>query len=91
MPPKSHGRKHNAQRRQIETPATVQAGSSDPAGSSAPVAAAATIVSNVKTSNRPSSTQSVPRRIYVGRELIRVAIVTVITIGILVVLAFVLQ
>lgn len=92
MPPKSHGKKHNAQRRPVEKTEATQTSTTGTVESTGATTAAVASSPAVRPSVRqPSNTQPAPRHVYVGRELLRVAIVTVVTIAILVVLSFVLK
>jgi hypothetical protein len=94
MPAKSHGKKRSNQRRPVEKAAAVERGVPEPVKSTA--AAPTNVTTAPATAVRPvakplHATQPAPRRFYVGRELLRVAIVSVITLAILIVLVIVLR
>ena len=90
MPAKSHGRKRYNQRKPVEKAPAVETGIREPVEKNTTVAAAPSPA--VKQAVKPApSTQPAPRRLYVRQELLRVAIVSVITIGILIVLVIVLR
>jgi len=89
MPAKSRGKKHYAQKKQPP----VKAASSNGAGETvenrqAGVATAARPVVKPVTA---SATQPSPRRYFVGKELLRILIVSAIVLVALVILAFVLR
>mgnify|MGYP001195732675 CR=1 FL=1 len=89
MPAKSHGRKRYNQRKPVEKATAVETGVQKTVEVNATVAAPSPAV---KQAARPaSSTQPAPRRLYVRQELLRVAIVSVITLAILIVLVIVLR
>ncbi len=83
MPAKSHGKKRYVQKKQQIKGAPVEARS--PAGEETPVAVATAPAPAVKPVAKPAptSTQPAPRRYYLGRELLRVVIVTVIVTAVL--------
>jgi hypothetical protein len=87
MPPKSHNKRHNAQRRPVEKANATQSSVGGPEESLTPVIATPASPLSI----RPSATQSAPRHVYVKRELVRVAIVSVVTLAILVALSFILR
>ena len=90
MPPKSHNKKRNVQR-QVEKTGVAQTSATAPIESADKPNAAVASSPAARPSVRSSATQPAPRHFYVGRELFRVALVAFVTIGILVVLVFVLQ
>lgn len=88
MPAKSRGKKHNTQKRQHAKTAPVNASAATPEDTRAAVATA--VRSVVKPTPTPA-TQPAPRQYYVGKELLRVLVVTVIVLVALVILALVLR
>jgi hypothetical protein len=88
MPAKSRGKKHNTQKRQHVKTAPVNAGTITPEDTRAAVATAARPV--VKPTPTPA-TQPAPRQYYVGKELLRVFVVTVIVLALLGILVLVLR
>lgn len=89
MPAKSHGKKHNAAKRQLQVKAALVANLEGTTGKS-PAAVATAIRPAVSGAHVPA-TQPAPRRYLVGKELVRVLIVTLIVLAILGILAFVLR
>ncbi len=84
MPAKSHGKKRYT-KNTIATPA---------AGAAVPESGKTGVATAVKPEAKPNpvlSTQPEPRRSYVGKELVRVGVVSVIVIAALIVLFFVLR
>ena len=88
MPAKSHGKKHYTQKRQQTKAAPVTGSAVTPEDNRAAVATAVRLA--VKPMPAPT-TQPAPRQYYVGKELLRVLIVTVIVLAVLVILALVLR
>lgn len=92
MPAKSHNKKRANQRRPVQKTAAVESGISKPVDTTAAASTATTLSPVVRPVAKPiPATQIAPRRLYVGRELFRVAIVSVITLAILIILAVVLR
>lgn len=87
MPAKSHGKKRYIQKKQQVKAAPVNTGTAAPGDSRTAVATAPLVV---KPAPVPA-TQPSPRRSYVGKELLRVLVVTAIVLAILLVLALVLR
>jgi hypothetical protein len=86
MPAKSRGKKRYIQKKQQVKAAPVNTGTAAPGDSRT---AAATAPPVVKPAPVPATEP--PRRSYVGKELLRVLVVTAIVLAILVVLALVLR
>ena len=88
MPAKSHGKKHYIQKKQPPKAAPVGIGAAAPKDSRMAVVTATPPLVNPAP---VPATQPAPRRSYVGKELLRVLVVSAIVLAILVVLVLVLR
>jgi len=84
MPAKFHNKKRSTQRRPVEKAPAVESGTAKPTDSTAAASTATTPSATGRPAARPvSATQVAPRRYYLGKELVRVLVVTVVTTAIL--------
>jgi hypothetical protein len=90
MPAKSHGKKRYAAKRQTQVKAAPVADTEGTLEKSPAAVATAIRPSSVGHASAPA-TQPAPRRYFVGKELVRVLIITLAVLAILAVLAVVLR